>query len=618
MFGPSVKIVSQSVMSLFNYIKNQVSILDVIGEHVQLKPAGTYWKGPCPFHSETDASFTVSPDKQIFYCFGCHTSGDLIAFTAKKENLSQIEAARQLIDQYSLKIPDQLLKQSASMLSNSEDRESYFRVCKTFAEWANAQLLNNQSALAYLANRKIGPELIKMFQIGYLPGGSMQMNHLIKDLGKKNILTKELLESGIVMDGKSALYSPFEERILFPIRDNMGRCCGFGGRIFRPGDERPKYYNSKENDGFVKGKLLFGLDLAKKAMQDSSFAFLVEGYMDCVTMAQHGYINTVATLGTACTQEHLKTVARYCDKLYILYDGDQAGQKAILRMAELCFEVNLELYVIKLPANEDPASFLSKGSSLDAMIPHARDIFSFFIESLGSNFFTKSLAQKMTLIEKILQLIGNLSDPIKQDLLLQEASSILQIPFQSLKGGLSKNSQRKNQQHYYEAQAEGQEPEVQTEALTVQTGGNEISLLEEKIFSAIVSSSLGEKDKRLTIEPELVPYFSQHFQKLLRHLDLLLERSPDRKNFFGSFLETLDEEEKEWVIRISMQFEEVLSAELFNQLIFHFCKHNWKHIVRDLKAQMLTATENANTVRLSELFNLFSKLKQGIQTRGLV
>lgn len=603
-------------MSLFNFIKNELAILDVITEYVPIKPAGHYWKASCPFHSETDASFTVSPEKQIFYCFGCHAHGDAIAFIARKENMTQLEAARLLIDRFHLKVPDQLSNQFSQALASSQVKESYFKTCKAFATWTHEMLFHHRIACNYLTARDISEQTIKQFQVGYLPGGSTAIRQMVKDLAVHNILVQDLIDAGILQESKATLYSPFEERILFPISDSSGRCCGFGGRVFRPGDERPKYYNSKEHDGFSKGKLLFGLDLAKKSIQDEQAAFLVEGYTDCIAMAQHGYTNTIATLGTACTVDHLKLIARFTHRVYVLYDGDQAGQKAIVRLAELCWEVSLEPFAITLPAGEDPASFLKKKSDLTPYISQAQDIFTFFIQSLGSNFFSKPLAQKLNLMDKMLQLLAKISDPLKQDLLLQQASSITNIPFSSLKESLRRLAAKmngKNADHYIKNSS----PSDDT-AIIDASEYSEVSLLEEKIISVILTTNLQANDRKLEIEPELVSYFSEHTQAILNKLTAFQATAQANKNRFGSFLEVLTEAEKTWVIKASLLFDEDVCPEVFNQLIFRFCKYNWKHIVRDIKTQMLIATEEKNTDRLNELFHLFSKLKQGIQNRGLI
>ncbi len=386
-------------MSLFNYIKANLSIVDVVSEYVHLKQAGGYWKGPCPFHAEKDASFTVSPDKQIFYCFGCQASGDVIAFIAKTENLSQIEAVHHIIDRYKVAVPNDLLQKVGASSQSIKEKDAFFNICTTIATWAHEQLLRNHHATSYLAQRGLTTEINTLFNVGYFPGGVNNLNAFLKSIAKEGILAKDLLEYGFLMEGRAQLYSSFEERIIFPIRDNLGRYCGFGGRIFKNGDERAKYYNSKESDGFIKGKILFGFDLAKKSMQEREFAFLVEGYLDCITMVQYGYTNTVATLGTACTHEHLKLLSRHIKTLYVLYDGDNAGQNAMLRLTELCWEVNLELKVIQLPPKEDPASFLVGNGDLTPYTLNAQDIFTFFVQALSTNFLQKTLSEKVTLAE---------------------------------------------------------------------------------------------------------------------------------------------------------------------------------------------------------------------------
>ncbi len=594
-------------MSLFNFVKSKLSILDIIGEYVQIKQMGNYWKGRCPFHTEKDASFTVSPDKQIFYCFGCQAGGDLIAFVAKAENLSQIEAVKHLIDQHQLQIPDNIQNGIFKKLNKQKDqKEKYFEMCKAVADWAHKKLLTNSTAKKYLTQRRIEQKQLKYFNIGYFGSGLRFINSFVKDMSSLGILVKDLIEGKILMEGKSTLYSPFEERIIFPIKDVMGRYCGFGGRIFKTSDQRAKYYNSKENEWFSKGKLLFGLDLAKKEIQKQSTAFLVEGYTDCIAMIKHGYYNTIATLGTACTKDHLKTICRYTKTLYVLYDGDQAGQKAILRLTQLCWDVSLELQIIKLSPNHDPASFLYDSVDLVPLVNSSCNIFTFFIESLGEDFFKVPLAEKLNLSEKIVQMISKLDDPFKQELLLQKASSIMQIPFQTLKNLFYK--QKKGYLKTYDSHPEKLKNTNKNE--------NNVPLLEERIFSAIINN-MGKADK-FYLKADLIPYFSEYIQFLVQKLDNFVKKTDNSKDFFDQFLNNLDEIDKNWVIACSLKFEQNVSQNLFDQLIFHFCKQNWKQIVRDMKTKLSKAKQQNDIKKLKELFMLFSKLKKKIQNRGLI
>jgi DNA primase len=599
--------------SLFEFVKSQVSILDIISGRVQLRQAGSYWKGSCPFHSETDASFTVSPDKQIYYCFGCHASGDAIAFIAKIENLTQMEAAKFLIEQFKINIPEELKKSSNSSLESMAEKDTYFSMCKSVATYMHKQLFIDSAAMNYLKDRGFSQESIKKFEVGYFPGGLNKINYVVKELSREGVLLKDLLEYGILVEGRSFLYSPFEERIIFPIKDHLGRYCGFGGRIFKSGDERPKYYNSKESDGFIKGRLLFALDLARKEMQEKEHAFLVEGYTDCITMFAHGYGNTVATLGTACTIEHLKLLARFIKTLYVIYDGDKAGQNAILRLAEFCWGAKLDLRVVTLPANHDPASLLSSGESIIQYIDKSKDIFGFFVESLGGNFQQKALSDKMALAEKMVSVISKVGDDFKKDLILAQAAMVMNIPFDSLKGLLDRYKHKK-----WESVAPGGEPKaIDGPDSFDQDEESEIKLLEEKIFSAIINNE-GKKTE-IQVDQDLRPYFSINIQNLLKKFEMSLQdcNGESEKKIFSHFIDNLDEKDKTWVIKLSMKNQEV-SQELFDHLVLRFCKVNWKQIIQGIKDEMTKAKQLNDPTRLNDLLCKFLKLKEGIQSKGLI
>lgn len=601
--------------SLFDYIRNNLSILDVVRDHVPLKSIGNYWKGSCPFHQETDASFTISPDKGIFYCFGCHAGGDLVGFIAQKEQLSQTEAAQYLIEHYSLAVPTEL----TSKLNASEERSSLMRVNSFFAEWTHEQLQKHQHALDYLASRQLSEEISKTFGIGYMPGGRMPLNQLIKAAQARGLLIKDFILAGIIVEHKGGLNSPFEERILFPIQDTTGRVCGFGGRIFRTGDERPKYYNSKESDLFSKGKQLFGINHAKKAMQEKRIAFLVEGYIDCLAMVSHGYANTVATLGTACTQEHLKILSRYASAVYVIYDGDQAGRNAMMRLTQLCWEVNLEPYVVTLPPREDPASYLAHHPNLEALLEKTQSIFSFFIETQGSQFANKSLSEKLAVAEKIIELLAKVNDDLKQSILIQEASRVLGIPFQALKEKLSshKTFTRSNKSATISSDTSAVSTQLVEKPEKTGNKQQEITAVEEHVL-ALVLNSLG-KEQQLTVEPQLVRYFSPRVKNILQQVtNLSAELAHQHHSPLSALLRHMELPDKEWLIRISIMHDYNNAEEIFKQLIAQFCKHNWKQIVQDLKARMQQASEHNNTALLHELFTLFSTLKQDIHNRGLI
>jgi len=421
-------------MSVFNLIKSRVSIFDVVNEYTTLRKAGNYWKSRCPFHHEKTASFSVSPHKDIFYCFGCHAGGDVITFISKIENCNQHEAVEFLAERYGIELP----KNSERTEQSAQQKKLHFDICKVVAEWCHTHLKKQPKVLNYLKKRNIDESVIDEYAIGYFPGGLNAIKQLLDMAQKHNILADDLIATYIISRGKTVLFSPFEDRIIFPIRDHLGRFCAFGGRTFKPEDTRAKYYNSRETDFFHKGSLLYGLDTAKKAIQEKQAVFLVEGYTDCIAMAQAGYTNTVATLGTACTLNHLKLLSRYAPYLYLLYDNDAAGEKAILRLTQLCWQANMELKVVHLPAGQDPASFLEAQNDLDARIESAQDIFAFFIERLGSGYSVAPLSSKVSKIRQIIEIISLISDPLKQDILIHTASQTFGLPFESVKEELNR------------------------------------------------------------------------------------------------------------------------------------------------------------------------------------
>jgi DNA primase len=587
-------------MNLFSYLKTRVAILDVISEYATLKKAGLYWKGQCPFHSEKTASFTVSPHKEIFYCFGCHVGGDVIAFIARKEQCTQLEAAKHLIERYHIELPSTLAGEVGS--SSSTDEKHYYYMCQKVAEWCHEQLLKSAEAFSYLAKRDITKKSIEHFSIGYMPGGLSHIKRFCQDMAKHNILVDDLLQAHILSKGKNVLFSPFEERIMFPITDHLGRYCGFGGRVFKPNDTRPKYYNSHENEHFAKGHLLFGLDKAKKDIQKSGTVFLVEGYTDCVAMAQYGYGNTVATLGTACTVDHLIALSRYAQQLYVLYDGDNAGQQAILRIGQLCWQASIDMKVIRLPATEDPASFLSKHTELEPFIKSAIDIFAFFIETLGIDFAQQTLGQKLQVTRKILEMIQKIDEPLKQDILLQNASKHLEIPFDSLKrelirlaGGPRANTIRAN-------------PGItQTQAPPFMESTGSVAPLENKIFFSILNNiQLINKAN----EEFLIGYLPHPLCDILKKLQDEKKRVPNLG--FIQFFETLDQTDQQLVSKTILENQEEIQPGLFEQLLTQLQKKHWKLIVNNIKIKLEAAKHLGNDAEIAALMRDFADLKKKV------
>jgi|GEM_PF-275996 len=617
-------------MNIFTFIKSRISIVDVINEYATLRKAGGYWKARCPFHHEKTGSFTVSPHKEIFYCFGCHKSGDVISFIADVENCTQIEAAKYIAERYSIELPEDL--QSSH---SQQDKNHYQDICTTMADWCHEQLKKSPSVIAYLTQRDITQASIDYFKIGYFPSGLLAIKNLIHEMKNQNILVDDLLDSAILAQGRTVLYSPFEDRIMFPIADTMGNYCGFGGRIFKPNDTRPKYYNSHENEFFSKGSLLFGLDMAKKKIQETGNVFLVEGYTDCVAMAQYGYPNSVATLGTACTIQHLKLLARYANDVYVLYDGDAAGKQAILRLTQLCWQANTELKVIDLPVDEDPASFLEKGGDLNALIAHAQDIFGFFITSMGAGFKAKPLNERVSLTRKLLEIIATVDDGLKADMLLQQAASTLGIPLGTLareleriqnlppersekdfsKTGPSTNGDERNMGPSFESgknlsSISNKNSSVRPDLLrdspyNPEPPESEASLLEKKIFCAIINNA---QLLNSTNEKYLTNYMPRPLRDILQKLNEY--KSNNEQIAFVSFFDTLADTHKQYVSRLLVEFEQDMTPELFETLLLALQKQQWKVITLEIKEQLTQAKEAGDESKVAQILQDYLELKK--------
>lgn len=593
-------------MNVFEFIKSQLPILNVVGEYTTLKRAGVYWKGHCPFHHEKTASFTVTPHRDIFYCFGCGFGGDVIAFIARAEGCSQFEAVRYLADRYALTIPEEYSFQQSEQ--TVEAKERYFELCHQVALWCHQQVERYSQAAAYLERRQVQQSTKVCFRIGYFPAGQNALKELYAHLKKEGFLLKDLLEARIVLEGKHGVYSPFEDRIMFPIADHVGRICGFGGRVFKPDDTRAKYYNSHDHALFNKSTVLFGLSVAKKAIQEKGSVFVVEGYLDCIAMYQAGYTNTVATLGTACTQEHLQNLSRYANKLYVLYDGDAAGQKAIVRLSEHCWNVAMELAIIVLPDNHDPDSFLGGGGKLEPLIASAKDIFEFTVDRISTNFGSKPLQERLAGIKELLEVILKLKDPLKQDMLLQRAASACGVSFTTLQKELARQQKPEGEEAKKQVQEEQKKPMPQKKMIQ-----KEISDLEKQVFCAILNT--GEKvcrEDEVLLGAVLPESLAQIFHKFQTYKTDV----PDSD--FSSFFGTLTSEEQEFVNRLLISVPDTSESTVYDQLIKQLYKKQWKVAVTQVKTQLAQAQQAGDGQRVHVLMQEFQELKQRMVEKGLL
>ncbi|HEY9593771.1 MAG TPA: DNA primase, partial [Spirochaetia bacterium] len=368
--------------SVLSQIRDRLDIAEVVGEHVALqRKGGRYW-GLCPFHQEKSPSFTVTPEKGVFYCFGCHKGGTLFDFIMEVEKVPWRDAVEILAKKAGVEIPRD--DEERGGVKRETFLELYRRVAGSF-HWLLKEGPQAEAARRYLAGRSVTDEIVESFQLGYAPP---DREWLFRFLTQKSYSADFLGKTGLFIDssrgGRGGAL--FADRIMFPIANGRGEVIAFGGRTL--GDSQPKYLNSPETAFFRKGENLFGLDKAGPAIRQSGFFVVVEGYMDVLAMHQAGLNNCVAPLGTALTEQQVRLLKRYASKGVLLFDGDAAGQKATTRAIEMLEAEDMIAEVVELPGEQDPADFVQKGDSgtLRALLEHPKECFPWVLDkALAAN-----------------------------------------------------------------------------------------------------------------------------------------------------------------------------------------------------------------------------------------
>ncbi len=337
----------------------RADVVEIVGRYVQLKKAGANFMGLCPFHGEKSPSFSVSPTKQFYHCFGCGAHGNAIGFLMEHAGMGFVEAVHDLAGEYGLQVPedDASPEERARAAGQRQKQATLSDVLEKAGEAYRKHLRQSPGAIDYLKGRGVSGEVARQFGIGYAPAGWRTLASVFPDYDDPLLAESGLVIVGEGDDGKR--YDRFRDRVMFPIRNVKGECIGFGGRVL--GDEKPKYLNSPETPVFSKGRELYGLYEARAAFRDKGYALVTEGYMDVVALAQLGFPNTVATLGTACTPEHVQKLFRFTDSVVFSFDGDAAGRRAARKALDGALPYATDVRSVKflfLPAEHDPDSFI--------------------------------------------------------------------------------------------------------------------------------------------------------------------------------------------------------------------------------------------------------------------
>lgn len=390
---------------IINEIREKVDIVQVISQHVLLKKVGVNHKGLCPFHPEKTPSLTVSEEKQIFHCFGCGAGGDVFHFLMKHENLSFPEALNLLAGRVGVALPERSREDKTGGL-----REDLFKVNALAADYYYRQLIQSshgERAREYLEQRGFTLDTALRFKIGL---ASDEWNSLSSYLLSEGISFNLMEKAGFAVakrDGKG-FYDRFRNRLMFPIFNSWGEVVAFGGRILEDSVQNlPKYMNSPETPIYKKGKILYGLNWAKEAIRKENRALICEGYLDLIRVAESGFKNVVATLGTALTREQAQLLKGFAGEVILVYDGDQAGKKAVERGQELLIEASLQVRVVPLPDGNDPDSFIRKKGpeAFLSELTNAKLYPIYFIEQVLANHHLDRLEEKVKAVQSILPVI---------------------------------------------------------------------------------------------------------------------------------------------------------------------------------------------------------------------
>ena len=531
-------------------IRQSANIVDIISTHVQLKKRGKNFIGLCPFHSEKTPSFVVSEDKQIYRCFGCASGGNIFKFLMDYKNISFIEAVQEIADFIGYQ-----LKMEESNKGEDDELEILYDINLTAARFFTDTLYKSSEgeiAREYLKKRNIKPQIQKSFGLGFAPSG--WNNFYDHAVANKLDLEKTKLLGLIDKKENGKFYDKYRGRIIFPIFSPNGRVIAFGGRILENSENAAKYLNSPENPIYLKRKSLYGLYHSKEEIRKLDKVILVEGYLDLISLFQNGVKNVVASSGTSLTEEQVQLLSRFTKNIVVLFDSDEAGQKAALRSIEILIKSDFEVKVALLPKGEDPDSYIQKNGKevFDDFISRAQNFLEFRLKIFEERGMLSDPNEATKVIRETVRIIALVNDKIKQGLLITSLAKKFNLREKMLESELidyiNKQSDQKKPQKESERASSGksQLKSNRDKSSTAQTEKELIRLLfsgDNEILSAILNS----------IEPS--DFTSIIFKELSR---IVVENYEDGLIAPAHLIEQINDSElKEYVFNLLFNEEEI-------------------------------------------------------------
>ena len=509
-------------------IQNRIDITEIVGSFVKLKKRGANYLGLCPFHNEKSPSFTVSPAKEIYKCFGCGKSGNTIGFLMDLEKYSYVESLRWLANKYNVEIEETEVSPELRLQQQSAD--SLYAINNFAQKHFTDALFDGEGrdiALSYLKERGFREEIIKKFQLGYDPAsGDSFAKAAIKGQYNPELLQK----SGLVVNRDETLRDNYRGRIIFPVHNQSGKISGFGARLIKNNDKAPKYINTPENEIYVKSRILYGSYFARMAIDKADECLLVEGYTDVVSLHQAGIENVVASGGTSLTPDQLRLVKKYTNNLTIIYDGDGAGVKAAVRGMDLALEEGLNVKLVLIPDNEDPDSYVNKlgpAAFADFVRENKKD---FVIFQLGISLAEagNDSAKKSLIVNRIAETISKITkaehftkrqDYIKQvaEMLKIEEAGLNDLVNKFIREKVQKDEGRQFSKEELHVSDEDEAQNKNSPDLLF----NKDEMQERAIVRSLLEFGLKEWEKNITVADYILKEFDNDLENMIENSSLV-------------------------------------------------------------------------------------------------
>ncbi len=556
-------------------------IEDVVGQYVSLKRSGANMFGLCPFHGEKTASFSVSPDKGIYYCFGCHKGGGAVNFMMEVEGLSYPDAVRALAKRAGMEVPEDEQYQS-----RYRQQERLWALHKEAARFFHSQLYApvGKEALEYAFGRGMSKGILTTFGVGYAPDG---WDNLIKAMKAKGYTEEELKDSGLVTVSQKngRIFDRFRDRLMFPIIDVRGNVIGFGGRIIKKDSDAAKYLNSPETMIFNKRKNLFGLNLAKKSKAGS--LILVEGNIDVVSLHQYGFDNAIASLGTSLTEEQAALMTRYTDQVILIYDGDKAGQNATQRAIPILEKAGLQVKVLQIKDAKDPDEFLKKfgADRFKLLLEESSNRVEYQLNAIRRKYNLTEDGERVKFIAEAAEFLSTLGSAVQREVYGHRAADEAKISYDAMKLEVNKAfkrrmaRERKKQEKLDLAPAQALQPKSRT----IRYDNMKSAMAEESVLAmALKDPSLLDTAKNLKAEEFSSPLLGSVYAQLRRRHEQGLDVSL-------GVLEDFSTEEMSHITRIGQR-----EIGPVNEAAFHDCVRT---IQREHRASKVNTEDDLMALR---------------------